>query len=112
MHDDPAHHRPIETPAPVTDHSSSAPAGILEGWYVPRVIPVLVGVLVSFGCGNKATVDDSNARVSGWEAWADAVALPNDDLNGWVDTTYRFVNANPAYAEDGGPTVCVRQRLI
>jgi len=47
------------------------------------------------------------AQVPAWEAWADAVSLPKDDLNDWVDTKYRFANADPAYKEGGGPNVCV-----
>lgn len=37
----------------------------------------------------------------------DAVSLPNDFLNGWIDTEYRFANVDPAYAEGSGPNVCV-----
>lgn len=42
-----------------------------------------------------------------WEAWADAVSLPNEELNDWVDTEYRFANVDPAYGEGSSPTVCI-----
>jgi hypothetical protein len=42
-----------------------------------------------------------------WNVGGDAVSLPNDYLNGWVDLEYRFVNVNPVYGEGGGPSVCI-----
>jgi hypothetical protein len=42
-----------------------------------------------------------------WEAWAEAFSLPSDELNGWVDTEYRFDNRHPAYQDGSGPVVCV-----
>jgi len=59
------------------------------------------------GCGGQPVSDRPAEPVSAWEAWADAASLPNDDLNDWVDTKYRFPNVDPAYQVGGGPRVCV-----
>ncbi len=71
------------------------------------MIPLLMGTLLSPGCSIQPALDDSATPAPDWEAWADVVSLPNDDLNDWVDTKYRFTNVDPAYEEGSGPNVCI-----
>ena len=71
------------------------------------LIPVLIGTLVSSACTDEPAPDKTLAPIPAWEVWADATYLPSEELNGWVDTKYRFTNVNPAYEDGGGPVVCI-----
>lgn len=68
------------------------------------LIPVLIGALASSACTDQAPPDKP---IPAWEVWADATYLPNEELTGWVDMKYRFINDNPAYEAGSGPTVCI-----
>lgn len=72
-----------------------------------RRAAVLLGAVVLVACGEVGAPDASGAGVPAWEVWADAVALPNDELDGWIDVEYRHSSTDPAYAEGTGPIVCI-----
>lgn len=69
--------------------------------------PLLIGSLLAPGCSDQPDPAGSSAPVPAWESGGDAVSLPNDFLDGWIDTEYRFANVDPAYAEGSGPNICV-----
>ncbi len=60
--------------------------------------PLLIGSLLAPGCSDQPDPAGSSAPVPAWESGGDAVSLPNDFLDGWIDTEYRFANVDPAYA--------------
>lgn len=67
----------------------------------------LIATVVIFGCREAGERESSGADRTAWEIWADAVALPNAELDGWIDVGYRHSISRPAYAEGPGPTVCI-----
>jgi hypothetical protein len=69
------------------------------------LIPLLIGTLLLPGCSDQSALDDS--ATPAWETWADAASFANDDWYPWVDTKYRYSNADPAYEEGGGPHVYI-----
>ena len=96
----------LRVTAPLARHSRIVRES-REGWRARTMVSVLLGVSLCLGCGEAASVRSSDAVVPSWEVWADAVSLPNDELDGWVDVAYRHSNEHPAYEEGHGPTVCV-----
>ena len=68
---------------------------------------LVVGTLLLSGCSDTPGQEGSSAPGPTWQAWADAITLPSDELDGWVDTAYRFDHIDPAYPEGSGPNVCI-----
>jgi len=72
-----------------------------------HLIPALMGTLLWLGCSDQSAPGDPDATMPDWEVGGNAVSLPNDFLNGWVDMEYHFTNVDPAYEESAGPNVCI-----
>ena len=65
--------------------------------------PLTVALAVLFLCACQGRSGGPPTR----EEWADTFVLPSEELDGWIDTAYRFANADPAYEPGAGPSVCI-----
>jgi hypothetical protein len=70
------------------------------------LIPVLLVAFLNSACTDWTDPEKSSEAIADWQIWADAASLPSVELDGWVDTTYRFDNTNSAFEKGDGPIVC------